>query len=159
MIIILQLIALGLFALIVVNIWQTLRGRNGALGGGVGATIDGEATPAGPAEAAAASLRAFETARSSLRSAYPALFAMLGGYLNAHTVVEHGGPEGAVAEMIKDWSARRDEISREITRVLADAETEEAARAGVLAACDADFEAEGYRPWLTWLLGQFNKPL
>jgi len=41
--------------------------------------------------------------------------------------------------------------------LLAENDSEEECRAVVLAACDAEFEEEGYRAWLTWLPGQFNK--
>ena len=45
---------------------------------------------------------------------------------------------------------------RELTRLLAENESEDEVRAIVSAACDADFSQEGYRAWLTWLLGRFN---
>lgn len=120
-------------------------------------TIDGTARDVtSPGKTAADTLKEFENARAELKSRYPAVFAMLGGYLNSHTIGETGSLESAVKEMITDWKARSDEISRELTRVLADNETEDECRAVILAACDASFEDEGYRAWLTWLLGQFN---
>jgi hypothetical protein len=161
MIVLLQLIALGLFALIAVNI------RNGLKRGGAspieprgrGTTIEGTARELTPAARAAMLLREFDNARSELKGKYPAIFAMLGGYLNHHTLVDVGGVEAAVDEMIADWAPRREEAMRELTRLLAENETEEEVRAIVNAACDATFDQEGYRAFLTFLLGRFNHPL
>jgi len=167
MILILELIALGIFALIAVNLWNGMRrGRDIAQGDGGGPqytgalpTRDEAKVPlpeAAPAARAAVLLRDFENVRAELKGRYPATFSMLGGYLNNHTIAEHGGLEGAVREMIADWTPRRDEAMREITKLLAENETEEEVRAIVTAACDADFNQEGYRSWLTWLLGRLN---
>lgn len=155
MIAILDLIALAVFVLIAVNIWKALQGprRTGALPAPEEAKIPVE-TSLG--KAAAKVLREFENARAELKAHYPATFAMLGGYLNSHTIAEHGGVEGAVTEMIADWSPRRDEVMRELAKLLAENGTEEEVRAIVTAASDADFDREGYRAWLTWLLGRFN---
>ena len=59
-------------------------------------------------------------------------------------------------EMLADWAPRREEAMREITKLLAENESEDEVRAIVSAACDADFSHEGYRAWLTWLLGRLN---
>lgn len=158
MILLLELIALGIFALIAVNLWKSLRGGGAPIERrGGGPIIEGRAEEVkSPAAHAASLLRDFENVRSELKGRYPATFAMLGGYLNSHTVGEHGGLEGAVREMVADWAPRRDEAMRELTKLLAENETEEEVRAIVTAACDADFDQEGYRAWLTWLLGRFN---
>lgn len=155
MIAILDLVAFGVLALIAYGIWRAATGssphRTGAL------PTPREALREPPLGHKAASLlRDFENVRAELKRHYPAVFAMLGGYLNNHTIAEHGGVEGAVREMIADWTPRRDEAMREITRLLAENETEDEVRAIVSAACDADFSQEGYRAWLTWLLGRFN---
>lgn len=154
---ILELIALGLFALIAINIWKSFSGpprRTGALPPPEEAKV--EPREVSPAKEAAGLLREFENVRAGLKARYPTIFAMLGGYLNSHTISEHGGPEGAVTEMIADWTPRRDEAMRELAKLLAENETEEEVRAIVTAACDADFDREGYRAWLTWLMGRFN---
>lgn len=158
MIAILDLVALGIVALIAVNIWKAFNGgARRALREDRGPVIDGRAEDAtSPAVRAAALLREFENTRAELKGRYPATFAMLGGYLNSHTLAEHGGLEGAVGEMLADWAPRRDEAMRELTKILAENETEDEVRAIVSAACDADFSQEGYRAWLTWLLGRFN---
>lgn len=155
---ILELIALGLFVLIAVNIWKSLqRGGETVTRDRSGPIIEGRAEEVkSPASHAAQLLREFENVRAELKRRYPATFAMLGGYLNSHTLAEHGGLEGAVREMIADWTPRRDEAMRELTKLLAENDTEEEVRAIVSAACDADFSQEGYRAWLTWLLGRFN---
>ncbi len=158
MIVILELIALGIFALVAVNLWKSFQ-RGGApvareRGGPI---IDGRAEEVkSPAARAALLMREFENVRAELKARYPATFAMLGGYLNRHTIAEHGGLEGAVKEMIADFAPRRDEAMREITKLLAENETEEEVRAILTAASDAEFDQEGYRAWLTWLLGRFN---
>ena len=157
MIIILQLIPLGILALVGVSIWNGVEDRGALPPAADGPTIDGHTDDLmSPGKRAAALLRAYENERANLKQHYPALFAMLGGYLNAHTISEHGGIEGAVKEMLEDWRARSDQASRELTKLLAENDTEEECRAIVMAACDADLEQEGYRKWLTWLLGRFN---
>lgn len=156
MIVLLQLIAIGVFALIGVNLWNASR-RGRIERDAAPQTIEGVAEPAGsPGGRAAALLKAFENARADLKAAYPATFAMLGGYLNVHTMNEAGGVEGAVKEMLADWTARKEEVTKELTRLLAENETEEEVRAIVIAACEATFEEEGYRKWMIWLLGRFN---
>lgn len=154
MIVILELIVLGVLLLVLV---QYLTGRSG----GGGKVTDQSARHAEidddrPAQAAAATLREFENARAALKGRYPAVFSMLAGYLNAHTLSETGGLEAAVREMIADWTPRREEVSRELTRLLAELDTEEEARAFVVSACEATFDEEGYRAWLAWLLSRFN---
>lgn len=155
---VLQLIAVGVLALVAVNVWNAWRGGRAQVEDRHKPGVSGPAAGDTPVGRAVAALSGFEDAQAELKAAYPIVFAMLGGYLNAHTVGEHGGPEGAVKEMVADWAPRRDEASRELTRLLADAPEERDARAVVLAACDADFDREGYRAWLVWLLGQFNRP-
>ncbi len=153
MIVILELIVLGVLLLV---LFQYLSGRSGGgkLTDQTKARV--EIDDDRPAQAAAATLRDFENARAALKGRYPAVFAMLAGYLNAHTLNETGGIEAAVREMIADWTPRREEVSRELTRLLAELDTEEEARAFVVSACEATFEEEGYRAWLAWLLSRFN---
>jgi hypothetical protein len=155
---ILELLALGIFVLIAVNVWKSFqRGGETVTRDDRGPIIEGRAEEIkSPAAQAAHLLREFENLRAELKRRYPATFAMLGGYLNSHTLAEHGGVEGAVKEMIADWTPRRDEAMRELTKLLAENDTEEEVRAIVSAACDADFNQEGYRAFLTWLLGRFN---
>jgi len=157
MIAILELIALGIFAVIAFNLWKAFAGAARVPKKSAGPIIEGRAEEVkSPAAYAASLLREFENVRAELKGRYPATFAMLGGYLNAHTLAEHGGLEGAVKEMIADWTPRRDEAMRELTKLLAENDAEEEVRAIVSAACDADFSQEGYRAWLTWLLGRFS---
>ena len=119
--------------------------------------IDGQAEEVrSPAANATRALKEFEAARADLKARYPLVFAMLGGYLNQHTISELGGTEAAAREMLADYAARREDIARELTRLLAENDSEAEARAIVTAACDADFDAEGYRAWLVWLLGRLN---
>ncbi len=155
MVFLLQLIVLGLLILIGLQIWNAATaGRDSQVGRQTKESLsDGRETPA---QVAADTLREFENARTALKNCYPLIFAMLGGYLNSHTISEAESLELAVREMIADWKARHGEVSHELAKVLAENESEEECRALVLAACDADFEREGYRTWLTWLLGQFN---
>ncbi len=158
MIAILELIALGIFVMIAINVWKSFqKGGAHVTEDRRGPIIEGRAEEVkSPGAYAASLLREFENVRGELKSRYPATFAMLGGYLNSHTVAEHGGLEGAVKEMIADWTPRREEAMRELTKLLAENDTEAEIRAIVAAACDADFDQEGYRAWLTWLLGRFN---
>lgn len=157
MIVILELIALGIFALIAVNLWKSFAGRGAPRDAESGTVIDGTAEEVKtPAAEAARLLRDFENVRAELKGRYPATFAMLGGYLNSHTIAEHGGVEGAVREMIADWTPRREDAQRELTKLLAENDTEDEVRAVVTAACDAEFDREGYRAWIIWLLGRFN---
>lgn len=155
MIILLQLIAIGVFILIGMQIFNGLRR---------GSQITHDEDPAvpnpssqSPAGSAAAAFRELENVRADLRARYPVLFGMLGGYLNEHTIREDGSIEAAVQEMIDDWSPRREEVAREIVKVLNENSDEEEVRAIILACCDATFEDEGYRNWLTWLLSKFNE--
>ena len=153
----LQLIILGIIVLIGFQIRNAMRGGGARVEKHDAKTIEGTARDvSSPGKNAADTLKDFENARAELKSRYPAVFAMLGGYLNSHTIGETGSLESAVREMIADWKGRSDEVSRELTKVLAENETEAECRAVILAACDASFEDEGYRAWLTWLLGQFN---
>lgn len=152
----LQLAVLGIFALIGLQVWNAVKSKSAIEPRGA-KTIDGAARDvSSPGKAAASTLKDFEDAQAALKSRYPAVFSMLGGYLNSYAIGEAGSLEAAVKEMIADWEARAEEVSRELTKLLAENETEAEARAIVLAACDAEFEQEGYRAWLTWLLGQFN---
>lgn len=162
MIFLLQLLVLGVLGLLGLNLWKTFASGGARIDsdeprGAPGPIIEGRAeTVSSPGEAAAATLRAFENASAAAKAAYPAVFAMLGGYLNAHAIETAGGLEPAVRSMIDDWAGRREEVTTELTKLLADNSGEAAARAIVVAACDADFEREGYRKWLIWLLGRFN---
>jgi hypothetical protein len=157
MVFLLELIVLGVFVLIGVNVWNGMKRGGAPVESGGGVTIEGTAREiSSPAAYAAELLSEFENVRAELKTRYPATFAMLGGYLNNHTIAEHGGLEGAVKEMIADWAPRREEAMRELTKLLAENETEAEIRAIVASACDAEFDAEGYRAWLTWLLGRFT---
>ena len=109
-----------------------------------------------PARDAAEALRGLADAQAALKARYPAVFGMLSGYLNAHSIETAGSLELAVKQMIADWTGRRDQVKDELVRVLAENPSEEDARAVVLSACDATFEQEGYRNWLIWLLGRFS---
>ena len=159
MALLIQLVLVGILILIVLNIVKMLRGDGAAVSDqrGGGPMIEGAGREvSSPGHAAATTLKEFENARAALKARYPTLFAMFGGYLNTHTIGEAGSIEAAVKEMISDWTARKEEVSRELTHLLAENEEEEDVRAIILAACDADFENEGYRAWATWLLGAFN---
>ena len=154
MIALLELIAIGVFLLVAAQFlfgFGLFRGR-GAVGQRKEATLEG----ATPAKQVAERLKALENDQAALRARYPAVFGMLGGYLNSHTIADAGGIEGAVREMIADWTQRREEVKAEIVRLLAENESEEEVRAIVVSACDASFDAEGYRNWMIWLLGRFN---
>ncbi|MEO0878350.1 MAG: hypothetical protein AAFY22_01435 [Pseudomonadota bacterium] len=152
MIILLQIIALGVFILIGMQLFNAGRG-NGRLAHEPRKSLPSSTSPAGEA---AAALRDLENVRADLRARYPAVFAMLGGYLNDHTVREDGSVEAAVEEMIADWRGRSEEVAREIVKILSENPDEEEVRAIVMAACDVTFEEEGYRNWMTWLLSRFN---
>lgn len=117
----------------------------------------GPALPgATPAQHAAEALKGLADAQNELKSRYPAVFGMLSGYLNAHSIEAAGGLESAVRQMVTDHAARGEQIKGELVRLLAENDSEEEVRAVVLSACDATFEQEGYRNWLIWLLGRFN---
>jgi hypothetical protein len=109
-----------------------------------------------PARHAAGALRDLSDAQAALQARYPTVFGMLSGYLNAHSIEQSAGLEGAVQQMIADWSGRRAQVKEELVRLLAENPEEQDVRAIVLSACDATFEQEGYRDWLIWLLGRFN---
>ncbi|MBI1392007.1 MAG: hypothetical protein GC152_04620 [Alphaproteobacteria bacterium] len=164
MIFLLQLLVLGVIGLLAVNLWKAFMSGERSLSdrkASSGPIIEGrveEVAGGGdsPGRAAAETLKAFENAREAARATYPSLFAMLGGYLNAHAIERAGDIEAAVRTMIEEWSGRRAEITEELTRLLADNKDEAEVRAIVVAACDAEFELEGYRKWLIWLLGRFN---
>jgi hypothetical protein len=151
MIYVLELLAAVIFGMIALSIWRSLAGprRRGAL--------PAEDRPAlSPGRAAAEALGNFENVRAGLKARYPAVFAMLGGYMNAHTIAETGGVESAAREMIADWTPRREEAARELTLLLAENETEEEVRAVVAAACDLDLGTDGYRAWVAWLLSKLS---
>lgn len=155
MIILLELLAILAILWFGVSLWS--KGRALRDERQKGPIIEGRAEEVRtPAQAATRALSAFEAARADLKARYPIIFAMLGGYLNSHTIAELGGVEPAVREMLADYAPRREEAARELTRLLAENETEAEARAIVAAACDADFDAEGYRSWLVFLLGKLD---
>jgi hypothetical protein len=81
---------------------------------------------------------------------------MLGGYMNAHTIAEAGSVEAAARQMIGDWGPRREDAARELTRLLAENESEEEVRAIVASACDLDLGKGGYRAWVAWLLSRVS---
>jgi hypothetical protein len=151
MVYILELLAVVIFGLIAFNIWRSAAGpqRTGAL-------PPAERIPLSPGQQAAEALGNFDNIRAGLKARYPATFAMLGGYMNAHTIAEAGGVESAAREMIADWAPRREDAARELTLLLAENETEEEVRAVVMAACDLDLGTEGYRAWLAWLLSKLS---
>ena len=162
MIVLLEVLVLAVLGLLAVNIWSAMRGGDRRVEAarerppvidGVAERVSAEPTPG---RAAALALERFEAARAELKAQYPSVFAMLGGYLNAASIHEAGGLEPAVRTMIADWTGRADVVSREQTRILADHDSEADVRAVLLAACDAEFEEEGYRKWTTWLLARFN---
>ncbi len=154
MIVVLELLAL---LIVLILIAQFLFGAGPFKGrGAIGERRKAGIEDASPVKRVAAQLKALENDQAALKGRYPALFAMLGGYLNAHAITEAGGVESAVKEMIADWTGRREEAKAEIVRLLAECEREDEARAFVVSACDANFDAEGYRDWLIWLLGRFN---
>jgi len=151
MVYVLELLAVVIFGLIAYNIWRSVTGpqRTGAL------PAD-ERVPLSPGRQAAEALGNFDNVRSELRARYPAVFAMLGGYMNAHTIAEAGGVESAVREMLADWLPRREEAARELALLLAENDTEEEARAIVAAACDLDLGTDAYRAWLAGLLSKLS---
>ena len=151
MIYILELLAVVIFGMIALTLWRSFVGqrRTGALPPADRASLS-------PGRAAAEALGNFDNVRAGLKARYPATFAMLGGYMNTHTIAEAGGVEGAAREMIADWAPRREEAARELTLLLAENETEEEVRAVVAAACDLDLGTQGYRAWLAWLLSKLS---
>lgn len=151
MIYILELLAVIIFGLIALSIWRSLSGPRR-----LGASPAEDGAPSSPGRAAAEALGNFDNVRAGLKARYPTVFAMLGGYMNAHTIAETGGVEGAAREMISDWAPRREEAARELTLLLAENETEEEVRAVVAAACDLDLGAGGYRAWLASLLSKLS---
>lgn len=156
MIALIDLLILAAIAFVGFQIYRGMRG--GPARGGRGPVIDGRAErkAESPARSAAEHLRELSNAQADLKARYPLLFGMLGGYLNMHSIAEAGGLESAVARMIADWSARRDEVKAELVRVLAENPEEADVRAVVISSCDAAFDDEGYRDWLIWLLGRFS---
>lgn len=156
MIALLELIALLLVLLLIAQFifgFGLFANRSRAIERQSGGALPGGATPA---QTAAEALKGLAGAQMELRSRYPAVFGMLSGYLNAHSIESAGGLENAVRQMIADHASRRGQIKGELVRLLAENESEEETRAVVLSACDATFEQEGYRNWLIWLLGRFN---
>lgn len=153
MIILLQLIAIGIFILIGLQIFNAI--RRPELGRTDTKTLSSPSSHS-PARDAAAALNELENVRADLKARYPLVFGMLGGYLNEHSMHEAGSIEAAVQEMIDDWIGRREQVAAEIVRILAENPDEDEIRAIIFAACDATFDEEGYKNWLTWLLGNFT---
>ena len=149
MVYLLELLAVVIFGLIAFTIWKSVAGAQRRLPAEERAGLS-------PGRAAAEALGAVENLRAELKARYPATFAMLGGYMNAHTIAEAGGIEAAAREMIADWAPRREEAARELTRLLAENETEDEVRAIVAAACDLDLGQESVRGWLAWLLSKLS---
>ncbi len=149
MIYILELLALVIFGLIAFNIWKSVTGAQRRLPAGARVALS-------PGRQAAEALGAFDNVRAELKARYPATFAMLGGYMNAHTIAEAGGVEAAAREMIADWAPRREEAARELTLLLAENATEDEVRAIVASACDLDLGGESVRGWLAWLLSKLS---
>ncbi|MEO1251255.1 MAG: hypothetical protein AAFW81_02770 [Pseudomonadota bacterium] len=155
----LQIIVFGILIIIGLQLW------NARKGGGDGArtanssskTIEGTAEVVQPpGQSAADNFKQFETARAELKARYPAVYSMLSGALNAHAIEEKGSQDAAVTAMIDEWSARRGVVRRDLTKLLAENETEEECRAVVVAVCDAELTDGGYRAWLNWLHEQFE---
>jgi hypothetical protein len=153
MLVLLELIAVGVFLLVAAQLLFGVK-----LFGGKRVLEDRaeSARDISPAKNAAEHLRELSNAQGDLKARYPVLFAMLGGYLNAHSIAEAGGLESAVKAMVADWLPRCEEVKGELVRVLAENPSEEEVRAILLSCSDATFEEEGYRSWLIWLLGKFN---
>lgn len=151
MIYILELLAVVIFGLIALSVWRSLAGPRQTR-----ALPSDDRLPLSPGRAAAEALGNFDNVRAGLKARYPAIFAMLGGYMNAHTIAEAGSVDSAAREMIADWAPRREEAARELALLLADNETEEEVRAVVAAACDLDIGNDGYRAWLAWLLSKLS---
>lgn len=149
MIYLLELLAVVIFGLIAFNMWKHVGGGRRSLPADDRAALS-------PGRAAAEALGNFDNVRAALKARYPATFAMLGGYMNAHTIAEAGGIDSAAREMIADWAPRREEAARELTRLLAENETEDEVRAIVAAACDLDLGEESVRGWLAWLLSKLS---
>lgn len=152
MIVLLELIAVGVFLLLVAQLvfGFSLFGKRRL------ADRAAREHELSPAQNAAEHLRELSNVQADLKARYPITFAMLGGYLNTHTIAEAGGLESAVRQMVADWLPRREEVKAELVRLLAENTSEEEVRAIVLSSADATFEEEGYRAWLIWLLGRFN---
>jgi hypothetical protein len=153
MIQLLELILVGLVLVLVAQFVFGVRlfGRRGRIDDRAEAARD-----VSPARSAAEHIRELSNAQADLKARYPVLFAMLGGYLNAHSIAEAGGLEAAVDRMVADWSGRRKEVEAELVRVLAENPEEEDVRAILLSCCDAPFDGEGCRDWVIWLLGRFS---
>jgi hypothetical protein len=151
MVYILELLAVVIFGMIAFSVWRSFAGPRQ-----IGAASRKDPTLLSPGREAAEALGNFDNVRAALKARYPATFAMLGGYLNAHTIADAGGVDGAAREMIADWAPRREEAARELTLLLAENESEEEVRAIVAAACDLDLGAEGYRAFLAALLSRLS---
>lgn len=149
MIYLLELLAVVIFGLIAFNIWRSYVSPRRAL-------PNDERPALSPGRQAAEAISAFDNVRAELKARYPSTFAMLGGYMNAHTIADAGGVESAARQMIDDWAPRREDAARELTRLLAENESEEEVRAIVAAACDLDLGEGGYRAWFAWLLSKMS---
>lgn len=151
MIYLLELLAVVIFGLIAFNIWRSIAGPRPA-----DALPAEERAPLSPGRQAAEAIGVIDNVRAVLKARYPSVFAMLGGYMNAHTIAEAGSVESAARQMIDDWGPRREEAARELTRLLAENESEEEVRAIIAAACDLDLGDGGYRAWVAWLLSKLS---
>ncbi|MFN3958611.1 MAG: hypothetical protein ACK4NP_01715 [Parvularculaceae bacterium] len=149
MVYILELLAVVIFGLIAFNIWKSVAGGRPKLPAAKGTALS-------PGRQAADALAAFDNVRADLKAHYPATFAMLGGYMNAHTIAEAGGVDAALREMISDWAPRREEVARELTRLLAENESEDELRAILAAACDLDLGEESVKAFLARLLSKIS---
>lgn len=156
MIILLQLLLVAGLVLIVLQIVKILRGE-GANTPVLNVPSDVNAvSEQSPAKRVLGALNTLEIARSELKKEYPAALAMIGGYLNSHTVIDAGSSDAATATMIKEWSDRSDEVRRDLAKILADYESDDEVEAVIVAVCDLELERGNYRAWLTWLLAQFT---
>lgn len=152
------LIALGVFAMLAMQLSGIRLGGNNQDKLTQNAPSSDAHTPAA---AVAQTMTALEQAQAQLRTQYPTLARMLGGYLHAEAIYGEAssggsGLESAVREMVLDWRPERKAVIDDIALVLAENGEESDVRAILKSFCDLDLEKEGYRAWLIWLQGQFN---
>lgn len=157
------LVALGIIAMQAVQLGRERLNRSRTRGAKLsgpsrgGPVIDhGDGVASTPAGAVAQTMADLETAQAALRTTYPTLARMLGGYLHAEAVFGADSLEAVVQDMVLDWQPEGKAVTDDIAQVLADNSDEMAVRAIVRSFCAIDLEEEGYRPWLIWLQGQFN---